>query len=186
MCLFVFSNLLIIYFVKLGNEIISLPFYKLILTFTHLLYAIYNRWLEQNIRNSNSVVFLIVGVIILFAVLYSIDLSAFNLSPALLNTTPIIIVVFIIALFVWKRYTTGPQYDQGMDEITFNTMRNHDNSNPNLNQNLNQLRRNNNQPSNDYSYHEVERGDGSKSNVYTGIYKGNVVYPHAISSNPNK
>jgi hypothetical protein len=86
------------------------------------------RWLERNLRNSNSTVMLIVGGIIIFCV-YSAstagDGSGQTILPPGLNQVlkewgPFAIIALVLGLFLYRRSTSGPIEGSGnLNEVMF-------------------------------------------------------------------
>lgn len=84
------------------------------------------RWLERNLRNSNSTVMIIVGGIIIFC-LYtaSVDSSGGNFLPPgvnklLMDWGPFVIIALVAGLFLYRRSVSGPMGGSGsINEVMF-------------------------------------------------------------------
>jgi hypothetical protein len=85
------------------------------------------RWLERNLRNSNSTVMLIVGGIICFCLyVASTDTTSGHsvlppgLQQVLTDWGPVAIIALVVALFLYRRSVTGPMEGSGnINEVMF-------------------------------------------------------------------
>jgi hypothetical protein len=91
-------------------------FVRLFSSINHLFCHV--RWLERNLRNSSMSVLLIVGGIFLFAMFFMSNgndsfLESFGLPPGssqfLKTYGPLLIVISLIGLFLFRRFDSGPQ-----------------------------------------------------------------------------
>ena len=81
------------------------------------------RWLERNLRNSNSTVMLIVGGIIIFSLIIASDSQGIlppGFSVVLKEWGPFVIVGLVLVLFVYRRFVSGPMDGSGnLNEVMF-------------------------------------------------------------------
>lgn len=84
------------------------------------------RWLERNLRNSNSTVMIIVGAIILFCLFTaSTGTNGGGFLPpgihnVLENWGPLAIIALVAGLFLYRRSLSGPMSGSGgMNEVMF-------------------------------------------------------------------